>query len=234
MSYKKKSPAFTALSPRMKKVVRCTGPENVEEFHLWCEYWKEHLKEVIEKLHAGWDDQHVPQETWQLVMELRRYCVRHDAEIFEDDPTVYPSPDLPSQETPGMSAEDALSFFRRALEWCMQNQPPDEKQKSKRTKAEANEAVREYLLEHHDAKRDEIAKAIGCSTGLVSETPAWQAVARKRKSEGSPQRRASLQKLAKEDQRLVEIVRLTRQQDKDSESSSLDEDGEDPVCYPRM
>ena len=132
----------------MKEVVRDTGPENVEEFQQWCEYWKEHLKEVIEKLHDGWDDQHVSQETWQLVMELRRYCVRHDAEIFEDDPTVYPSPDLPSQETPGMSPEDALSVFRGALEWCMQNQPPDEKQKSKWTKAEANEAVREYLLKH--------------------------------------------------------------------------------------
>lgn len=105
-------------------------------------------------------------------------------------------------------------------------------------KKEAGVAVRTYLTDHRDATLREVAAAVGCSTGLVSETPSWKAVMEQRTKGRKPKAVALTPKLQASlgDNRQIErrghhsegrdqvLKKLISEQNADHEPSSVEGD----------
>jgi hypothetical protein len=85
--------------------------------------------------------------------------------------------------------------------------------RAKLTKDEANIKARNFLREHPDATSRELAAGVGCSTGLVSKLPAWQAVKEQRDKGRLPKRATTValtrkmeQTVGIEDESLAKLI----------------------------
>jgi hypothetical protein len=96
---------------------------------------------------------------------------------------------------------------------------------AKLTKAEANIKAREFLRENPNATSRELAAGIGCSTGLVSKLPAWQAVKEQRDKGRQPKKAGNIALTPKMEQVVgVEgdaLAKLISEQESDAEPSPL-------------
>jgi hypothetical protein len=103
--------------------------------------------------------------------------------------------------------------------------------RSRLTKDEANIKARDFLREHPDATARELAAGVGCSTGLVSQLPAWQAVKEQRDKGRQPKKAATVALTPKMEQVVgVEdeaLTKLISEQEADAEPSPLFDDAAD-------
>jgi hypothetical protein len=100
--------------------------------------------------------------------------------------------------------------------------------RSKVTKDEANIKARRFLKDNPLANVRDLAKGIGCSTGLVSALPAWRAVKEERDKGRQPRKSAVVSLTPKlgqvagiEDKTLADLI---YEQEADAEPSPLQED----------
>ncbi len=105
-------------------------------------------------------------------------------------------------------------------------QPP-----SRVTKNEANITARELLRQNPNATVRQLAKGVGCSTGLVSKLPAWKAVKEQRDIGRQPKKTVTFALTKKmeltigvEDKQLAKLI---AEQQADSEQSPLEDDAPD-------
>jgi hypothetical protein len=98
-------------------------------------------------------------------------------------------------------------------------------QRSRMTKVEANIKARDFLRENPGATSRELATGIGCSTGLVSKLPAWQAVKEQRNKGRQPKKAGTMALTPKMEQVVgVEgdaLAKLIGEQEADAEPSPL-------------
>ena len=71
-------------------------------------------------------------------------------------------------------------LLRKSDQSSASTAPGQSRRRSRLSPEEMNIAVREYLLVHPNAKRDEISEKLGIAAGSVSNTPSWKAVSEKR------------------------------------------------------
>ncbi len=101
--------------------------------------------------------------------------------------------------------------------------------KSKRArKDEANIMARQYLKDSPNATARELQARIGCSIGLVSKLPAWEAV-QEQKSKGREPKKAKVVSLTAKLQRTAgdedkSLAKLIDEQDADAEPSPMQDD----------
>ena len=102
---------------------------------------------------------------------------------------------------------------------------------AKLTKGEANIKAREFLRENPNATARELATGIGCSSGLVSKLPAWQAVTEQRDKGRQPKKAVTVALTSKMEQAIgVEdeaLIKLINEQQADAEPSPLQDDAAD-------
>ena len=120
------------------------------------------------------------------------------------------------QEWPEMLRDMSLAILDLAKEQIKQGACAQEsvsKPTSRGSKAEFNIRAREYLRKHHDAKRREVALAVGCSESTVCRLSAWQAVSqeriKRRKRKAKPA--VSLSKSLEEKFQLQRLIHEQRQ-----------------------
>jgi hypothetical protein len=93
------------------------------------------------------------------------------------------------------------------------------------TKDEANIKARDFLRQHPDATSRELATGIGCSTGLVSKLPAWQAVKEQRDKGRQPKKVGTMALTPKMEQVVgvgdEALAKLISEQEADAEPSPL-------------
>jgi hypothetical protein len=96
------------------------------------------------------------------------------------------------------------------------------------SKIELNVSARDYLASHPDAKRAEVAKAIGCGVRTLVKLPAWRAVSEERKKRRKSPKVVSLtprlQATQGQGQKDQVLHQLIEEQKADYEISPLDED----------
>jgi len=98
-------------------------------------------------------------------------------------------------------------------------------QRSRLTKDEANIKARDFLRQHPDATSRELAKGVGCSTGLVSQLPAWKAV-KEQRDKGRQPKKAGTMALTPKMEQVVGVgdealAKLISEQEADAEPSPL-------------
>jgi hypothetical protein len=101
----------------------------------------------------------------------------------------------------------------------------------KMMKNEANIKARDYLRKHPNATARQLAKGIGCSTGLVSGLPAWQGVNERRQKQRQT-KKATVVSLTSKIERTAgtqdqSLARLIDEQMEDAEPSPLEDDPPD-------
>jgi hypothetical protein len=100
-------------------------------------------------------------------------------------------------------------------------------QNTRMAKDEANIKARDFLRDHPDATSRELAAGVGCSTGLVSQLPAWKAV-KEQRDKGRQPKKAVVLRLTDKLQRTAGIedeslAKLISEQVADAEPSPLED-----------
>lgn len=130
-----------------------------------------------------------------------------------------PKPRPPKQDIWGLAATE---FLFDVIEWCQASgQKPDRQPTA--LGGEVSVSVGDYLLTNPRASQREVAAALGCSPSTVGRTPAWRAVAQRRRelSAGSAPRAASFDESAHVADRQSVLDELIAQQQLDDASTHV-------------
>jgi hypothetical protein len=109
--------------------------------------------------------------------------------------------------------------------------PPQARRRPTLTKDEANITAREFLVRNPKATARDLSRAIGCSLGMVSSLPSWQAVQEQR-AKGREPKQPKVVSLTRKMQQATgvedsQLAKLINEQRADAEPSPLDDDAPD-------
>jgi hypothetical protein len=222
-----KSSANTSMPSPMQTPTDSIIAAEISEFEAaWAAMWKAHSeqrsREILGQTPTGM------LERAEAVSRYQRACARlaqrarergydpRPLELIAIDPT---NPPLKEKEMAG----GILQLLQAAGGGTLA--------RPKASKDEANIKAREFLRQNPNATSRELATGIGCSSGLVSKLPAWQAVKEQRDKGRQPKKSGNVsltpameRTIGVEDESLAKLI---REQDADAEPSPLQDDSAD-------